>query len=140
MKIFDNTPQLPVLKFLLNVLRVGYDLLDKLGTWLTSLLFTLFIPCLPIVVELLKKFHVDKENIVITVSVLAATFGITAGHKLSQVCYILLFITALLINTISGGLAAQMVADYSGTLLVAVALLHASERFHWHIVLDRPFP
>jgi hypothetical protein len=124
----------------MNLCRVAYDSSDRVGTWLLSLLATLLLPCLPLVVEMLKNGHVDKGNVVITASVLAATFIFTAGHRIAMVFYVLLFVIALLLDTISGPLAEQMVRDYSGTLLVAVALLHTSERFHWHIVLDRPFP
>jgi hypothetical protein len=105
-----------------------------------SVLACLALPCLPLVVELLKNGHIDKGNVVITSSVLAATFIFTAGHKLAQVIYSLLFVVALLFDAVTGELAERMVRDYSGTLLAAVALLHTSERFRWHVVLDRPFP
>jgi hypothetical protein len=117
-----------------------YDASDKVGIWLFSIGATLALPCLPLVVEGLKNGHVDKGNVVITASVLAATFIFTAGHKIAQVFYSALFVIALLLDTITGALAAQIVRDYSGTLLASVALLHTSERFRWHIVLDRPFP
>jgi len=105
-----------------------------------SVLACLALPCLPLVVELLKNGKIDQGNIVITTSILAATFIFTAGHRIAQVIYAILFVMTLLLDTVQGALAEQMVHNYSGTLLAAVALMHTSERFRWHVVLDRPFP
>jgi hypothetical protein len=113
---------------------------DKLGIWLKSLGATLLLPCLPLVIEILKNGHADKGNVVITSSVLSATFIFTAGHSLPQFFYSIFFVITLLLDTVTGTLAEQLVRDYSGTLLASVALLHASERFRWHMVLDQPFP
>lgn len=105
-----------------------------------SLLAGLFLPCLPLVIEWLKSGHIDKQNIVITTAILAATFIFTAEHKICQAIYIIIFVSALLLNTVSGPFAEQVMQAYAGTLLASVALLHSSERMWWHLVLNRPFP
>lgn len=105
-----------------------------------SLVACLLLPCLPLMIEMLKDGKVEKGNVVITVSILAATFIFTAGHTIIQVIYVLLFVAALLLNLVHGDLASQVLNDYSGTLIIGVAFLHAAERFWWHVALDVPFP
>ncbi|MGY3238108.1 uncharacterized protein YkuJ [Bradyrhizobium sp. USDA 4448] len=129
-----------IVGFCKNLFIICYGSSDKVGTWLMSVLACLALPCLPLLVELLKKGQIDLGNIMITASILSSTFIFTAGHRIAQVIYSLLFVIALLLDAVSGGLAEQMVHHYSGTLLAAVAFLHTSERFRWHVVLDRPFP
>jgi hypothetical protein len=104
-----------------------------------SVLGTLGLPCLPLVVERLRDGHVKDDSYFLTAAVLAATFIFTADHYVFRCIYILLFLINLLLDIVPGQTARDL-AHYSGTLLLSVALLHATERFWWHVVWDQPFP
>jgi hypothetical protein len=93
-----------------------------------------------VIIDWLKSGQIDKQNVVITTSILAATFIFTAEHTLCKAIYMIMFVAALLLDTVSGVFARALMEAYAGTLLAGVALLHSSERMWWHLVLNRPFP
>lgn len=115
--------------------------LDGLSTYALSLLATLLLPALPLPIEWLKTDHVEPESYLITVAVLAAGFGFSAEHNSYRAGYGLLFLTGLILDIVGkSGKVASQADGYAWVLLLAVAALHGSERFWWHVVLDRPFP
>jgi hypothetical protein len=128
------------IKFVWDAIKIIYSSLNKVGTWLMSILACLLLPCLPIVIGGLRDGKLDRESMIITAAILAATFIFTAGHQILRVVYILLFISALLLDTIRSDFASVVMETYAGSLFLGVACLQAAERFWWHIALDRPFP
>ena len=113
--------------------------LNPFGVWLMSVLGTLGLPCLPLLVERLRDSQIKNDSYFLTAAVLAASFIFTADHYVFRAIYILLFLINLLLDIVPGDTTKDL-AHWSGSLLVGVALLHATERFWWHIIWDRPFP
>jgi hypothetical protein len=112
----------------------------KLGIWGLSLIASLVLPGLPIGIEWLRTSHINSDTLYVTATVLAAAFIFSAEHAMTLCLYILLFLATLLLDTVTGPNSPVGLENYAGTLLGAVAFLHAAERFWWHVVLDRPFP
>jgi hypothetical protein len=113
---------------------------NNIGVWLLSILATIVLPALPLGIEWLRLGHFKDDTIAITAAVMAAGFIFTACHTIFLSAYILLFIGSLLLNIDVGPGTPVGIDRWSGTLLLSVALLHASERLWWHIILSRPFP
>lgn len=114
---------------------------DALSRWLFSILCTIGIPCVPILIEFMKTDTVDRGSYLLVAAVLAAAFGVPAEHYLFRFGYGILFLITLLLDTVTLSPSVAVIADrYAGSLLLAVAILHASERFRWHVMLRRPFP
>jgi hypothetical protein len=88
----------------------------------------------------LERRYGWNESTLITAAVLAATFIFSASRQIIKVLYILLFISAVLFETIHSQFAQSILNGYAVTLLVAVALLQAADRLWWHVALTRPFP
>jgi hypothetical protein len=97
-------------------------------------------PCLPLFIELLRSGNVKSDSIYITAAVISAAFSVSAEHVLFRALYIALFVVNLIIDTVSGGPFSAQLDSWAGTVLALVAMLHATERAWWHLVLDRPFP
>ena len=120
--------------------EIGKSAANNLGVWALSLIATLILPCLPLAVEYLHTSKVQPENITLTAAVMAAGFIFTAEHPLTLCAHVLLFLAGLLLGGNTGASSPVSIERWSGTLLVAVGLVHAIERFIWHGVLARPFP
>lgn len=117
---------------------------DGFGTCLLSVIFTIMVPCLPIGIEWLRTGNVIPDSFLITAAVLSALYGCSAESNLFRAFYSFMFLVSLVIDAFGGNTASSSVGatagQYAGTLLAAVALVHASERLWWHVVWDRPFP
>ncbi len=109
--------------FARNALRIVGASLESVGTWMMSLLACVMLPCLPLIIGALK-----------------ATFIFSASRQIIKALYILLFMSAVLFETIHSQFSQSILNGYAVTLLVAVALLQAADRFWWHVALTRPFP
>jgi hypothetical protein len=98
-------------------------------------------PCIPILIEWLRAGSVKRENFLITTAVLTVALLVAAEHNFYRAFYAGLFIVSLILDILvySGPVASGM-DRYAGGLLLAVGIVHAAERFWWHVVLDRPFP
>jgi len=75
----------------------------------------------------------------ITAAVLSAAFGVSTRNTFFRALYSSLFVVNLIVDTVSGPFSAN-IEHYAGILLVLTAVLHAVERFSWHVVYDMPFP
>ena len=126
--------------FARNALRIVGASLESVGTWMMSLLACVMLPCLPLIIGALKDGTVENESTLITAAVLAATFIFSASRQIIKALYILLFMSAVLFETIHGQFSQSILNGYAVTLLVAVTLLQAADRFWWHVALTRPFP
>jgi hypothetical protein len=114
---------------------------DVLAVWLMSVLLMLVVPSLPIAIEFLKTDAVGAASYLITGAVFSATFAVSAEHNIFRVLYILVFLTSLLLVTVTLNSQVAVMADhYAGILLLAVMILHATERFIWHVIQRRSFP
>jgi hypothetical protein len=113
--------------------------INRLSVWLFSVLATIAAPCLPLLIELLKNGTIESSSYYLTAAVLAAAYAVSAEHVLFLTLYFALFVINLVFNNVTGPFSAQL-NTWAGTLLLLVALLHATERIWWHVVLDRPFP
>lgn len=122
------------------IYEIGKSALNNLGVWALSLIATLVLPCLPLAVEYLHKSKMEPENITLTAAVMASGFIFTAEHPLTLCAHVLLFLAGLLLGGSAGSASPISVEHWSGTLLIAVGLVHAIERFIWHVMLARPFP
>lgn len=111
----------------------------KLGVWLLSVLALIGAPCLPLIIELLKTGSMRSDSIYITASVMCIGFVFMAENMLIRVVYMSLFALTLIFDIVSGPFSEEL-NSYAGLILIGVCVLHASERFYWHIGLDRPFP
>lgn len=125
---------------------------DGLGTWFLSLVLTVLVPCLPVIIDMFRASGlngVSPGSYLVTAAVLAATYGCSAEHNFFRGLYTLMFLVSLLADAFTpphAGVAADVqvslpvLAQYAWTILATIALLHAAERFWWHVVWDRPFP
>lgn len=104
-----------------------------------ALFFTVAMPCLPLVIELLAHGSATPHSIFLTAAVMSAAYLVSTEHPLPAVIYIVAFLLSLLFDTVRGPYSAT-IDQWAGSLLLAVALLHSAERISWHIVLNRPFP
>lgn len=138
----DRTPWRTASRwFIARSLHVGRRVLNGISTWVYSIAGTLCVPLIPILIEYLKFGKVDKDIILVTAAILAATFFFTASNNLCRAIYFLSFLVTIVMDTLTLSAAVLPVVDaYAVFLLGAVALLHGSERFWWHVVLDIPFP
>jgi hypothetical protein len=114
--------------------------LNGIGMWLLSVIATLVLPCLPLFIEWLKDGRIKPETIFVTAAILAATFAFTAEHVILFSAYLLFFLVNLLLDVTTGPSRPVALDHWAGILLAGVAILHAGERFWWHVVLDRSFP
>jgi hypothetical protein len=112
---------------------------DGFGVWFWSVLATIAAPCLPIFIEFLSTGTVKANSYFITAAVLSAAFAVSTGHTFFRALYGGLFVINLILDTVSGPFSAS-IEHYAGILLLLTAVLHAVERFWWHVVYDRPFP
>jgi hypothetical protein len=112
----------------------------KGGIWLMSVMATIFAPCLPLVIELFKSGTVKTDNIYITASVMSAAFWVSGEHVLFRALYLLLFVFNLILHMVADGPFASELNNWAWKLLGLVAVLHATERIWWHLILNRPFP
>lgn len=111
---------------------------NKVSTLLLALVLFILVPMLPVLIEWAKTNSVKNDNYLITASVLAASLGVSAEHDFYRAGYSIIFlVTITLYGLVVGGPIASGVDRYAWVLLLAVAILHASERFWWHIVLSR---
>src|SRR5690349_16197356 len=105
-------------------------MLNGLSTWAYSIIGTLCVPSLPIFIAYMKTGNVDKDIILVTAAILAASFFFTAGHNLFRALYFLTFSVAIIMDTLTlSATVVPAVDSYASSLLGAVALLHGSERF-----------
>jgi hypothetical protein len=114
---------------------------DGLSTWFFAVVAMLLVPCIPVLIDFLKNGVVSKDIYLVTSAVLAAGYFFAAEHNLLRGIYFLLFLITIILDTLTlNGDVAATVDKYAGLLLLAVAIAHSSERFWWHVVLERPFP
>lgn len=113
---------------------------DKLFLWLCSLLAVIGVPCVPIFLEWLKTGIVTSNTYFITSIVLNATYFFGTESWFYRFWYGALFGINCLLDGTPPSSPVHTVVDHGGALLIAVAVLHASERFGWHVFQDRPFP
>jgi hypothetical protein len=124
------------IKGFLGVCRLG---LDRISVFGFAILAIIAFPCLPVFIEWYRTGEVKADTYYITAAVLAAAFAVTAEH----IAFIGLYITSFVINLVLDmvhGPFSDRVDHWAGILLAAICGIHASERFWWHIFLDRPFP
>lgn len=116
-------------------------LVEAFWTWLLSLVFMIVVPCLPLAIEAAKNTGVVKpDSLYMTAAVLAASYGIATDHMAFRFGYSCGFFAPLILlyqpetgpKWVSSGWAVEF--------MVAVATLHALERFRMHVVLNRGFP
>jgi hypothetical protein len=109
-------------------------------TWLISVAATVILPLFPAYVDAIKHadWNAQPETYYTTAAVMAVLFGFGSDLNLFRFCYILIFLGII-------GLEFQpqrdpMYEKWAVIFMIAVAMLHAIERFRWHVVLDREFP
>jgi hypothetical protein len=113
---------------------------DRIFKWLCSLLAVTGVPCLPIFLEMLKTGSVAQETYFLTSIILSATYFFGAEIWFYRFGYGAFFSVNALFDTVPKSSPLETMAHHGGALLIGVALLHASERFGWHVFEDRPFP
>lgn len=113
---------------------------DGTGVWVMSILATLALPCLPVAVEYIKSAKITDETFTVTSAVMSSAFIFTAESKWTQAVYASIFITSLLLNLGIGPHSPTNLSGWGGYLLISLLILHGTERFWWHVFLDRPFP
>ena len=128
------------LKRVQNFVEICSEPTRQIGIWILSIIATLILPCLPLGIELFRAGKVTSDTIYVTAAILSASFAFTAEHVLFFCMYLLLFVVTLLLDLETGPQHSFSLEAWAGTLLFVVSLLHATERFWWHVVLDRPFP
>jgi hypothetical protein len=117
------------------------NLIDKISTWIFSIVATIVLPSIPIILDWLKYGEVKRDTFLITSMILSGTFLVISEHNLYRSLYILFLVVSIGFDISSLSKAAEdMAAVYAGTLFIAIIVAHATERFWWHVVLDRPFP
>ncbi len=116
--------------------------IDLIGVFLTSLVFVLVIPALPIILEYFKnKGHILKSDIYIVSIILASSFGISAEKSYSRVIYIGLILTSFVEFYVTpSGITAPRIEWHDFWAFIGICLLQMSERFWWHVVDEKPFP
>lgn len=115
--------------------------MDGIGTWLLSLLASLLIPAIPIWLELARSPHIARpETLFVTGVILSGSFAFSAQHNLFRFLYIILGGINIFMDIVNNGSTPGVGDHYALYLLLGAALLHASERFWWHVILERPFP
>ncbi|MBB3394187.1 MULTISPECIES: hypothetical protein [unclassified Rhizobium] len=138
-----------ILEFLLSVRR-------RLMVWLMSLMAIIVVPLLPLFVEFEKHAGLIKdESYYMTAAVLAAGFGFTSEGYGFRAGYIALFLWCIVadyrpeqaeqavgaINTVQAISTQSWIFGHAALVaIILTVLLHAIERFAWHVVYDRRFP
>jgi hypothetical protein len=112
---------------------------NRFGTWVASIGGTLALPCLPLMVELLRDEHVKNDSYFLVAAVFSATFIFTARNHFARAYYGLLFLGCLLLDLIPSP-TTQTLAHWAGWFLMLVMGAHVIERFFWHVIYDKPFP
>jgi hypothetical protein len=123
-----------------GVVEIIGDATDGFGIFVLSVLAVIVLPCLPVILEWIHISHVGNATKTITTAVLAAGFIFSAEHNVLRVIYAILFLAGFSLTLGTGPQSPVGIDNWDGTLLLAVALIHAAERFFWHVFLERPFP
>lgn len=110
-----------------------------MGAWLMSLIVSLVVPCFPLGVEWAWTNQIAPRSVLITTTILAASFVFSARNDYTRFVYIIVIMASLLLDIASYSTVASHRGDALAVwLLIAVALIHGLERFYWHVVLDEP--
>lgn len=107
------------------------------GTWCLAIVLCVIFPCLPVAIDVIRTKHVTASGILVTAAVLSSTYGCSAEHNFYRALYTLTFIVSIIFCAFGGD---DFPISFAGSLLGSVCVLHATERFWWHVVWDRPFP
>jgi hypothetical protein len=110
----------------------------RIFRWLCILLAVIGVPCLPVLLRLLRG-QPPTEEYLLTSVILSATYFFGTVSWFYRFFYAALFSANALISASNVGTFPSLVHS-GGTLLIALAFLHAAERFGWHVVNDYPFP
>ena len=113
---------------------------DRLFKWLFSLLLVVGLPSVPIALEYVRTGHVQQDTYFVISIILSGTYLCGAEVYFYKFVYILLLIINGLLDVVPQSSSTGELTHHGGALLIAVALLHGTERFGWHVVQDRPFP
>jgi hypothetical protein len=104
-----------------------------------AVVFTIAVPCLPVIIEWYRTGDVRSDTYYLVAAVLAAAFAVSAERRAFFGLYVTSFVINLILDMVHGPFSG-VVDQWAGMLLAGVCVLHVSERAWWHIVLDRPFP
>lgn len=110
------------------------------GVFSFSLFATIFLPCLPLMIEWLRTSHITNSTVTLTATVLCAGFGFSAENYAMRTVYGVLFVVSLLLNVGVGPNSPVGIDRFDGAILLTVAFFHSAERAWWHLYLDKPFP
>ncbi len=128
---------------------------ERFGTWFFAVVAVIIMPLLPLLVEAAKNnLEMKPENLFLTTAVLAVGFGFSSESNLFRASYALLFFFSIGLDFHSDNAGAAPAGSivmavsnqnnwlfgHPGYFLIAVCVLHAIERLHWHVGEKRKFP
>lgn len=113
---------------------------EKLFLWLCAVGCVVALPCLPIPLEYMRTGKVSQDTLLVISVILSATYGLTAGSWFYKFFYWAMFAVSVLFDVTPETSPVLNIARHGWSLLGAIAALHSTERFNWHIFQDRPFP
>ena len=90
-------------------------------------------------IEWLRTDAVTPETFYLIGVILSSSFLLSARHAWTRTAYGVLLAANLALDLVKGK-GAEHASHYAGYLLLSVMILHAVERFWWHVVEDAPFP
>ncbi len=126
---------------------------NRLGVWFFATVFIVVFPLIPIFVELAQSGEVKPETYLLTAAVLAVGYGFTSQEPFFWAFYGLIFLGSLAYDYNPAaippspawpeqlaGIEAWITHHLALIFVLLVAILHALERFIWHVVWDKLFP
>jgi hypothetical protein len=117
------------------------SLAEAFWTWLLSLVFMIGLPSLPLGIEAAQNMgHVEPYSYYLTAAVLAASYGISSDHNSFRCGYVSVFLGTLVLLFQPKAGPTWFAPGWASNFMIVTATIHASERFKWHVVLNRRFP
>jgi hypothetical protein len=105
------------------------------------LLFHLFLPFLPLIIEYALHRRVEPKTSLLFLSVFPLSVGVSSRNRLMfGVTIVFGLIYSVFFGLISGGLPLdQSVSDIGYYCLAGIVITHALERYNRHVVDSEPF-
>lgn len=120
-----------------NQVEVGLDL--AIQRFITSILFSLVLPLLPIAIELSEIGAVREKTLVLTGSFYAISFGLVSGELVLFSIFLIAGLAQILMLSFPNNLEIQIEDGHiSFYVILGTFLTHTFDRFIRHVIHKEP--